>query len=95
MALKIKSSKVVQAWAEIDGVRVSLGDQAINAELYVKVNLVEASKESGVAHLLISANGSAQMQSQNFKINLDGKNFIAQAYDHLKTLPEFAGATDC
>jgi hypothetical protein len=27
--------------------------------------------------------------------NLDGKNFIAQAYEHLKTLPEFAGAVDC
>jgi hypothetical protein len=27
--------------------------------------------------------------------NLDGKNPIAQAYEHLKTLPEFAGATDC
>ena len=27
--------------------------------------------------------------------NMDGKNFIAQAYEHLKTLPEFAGATDC
>lgn len=23
------------------------------------------------------------------------KNFIAQAYDHLKTLPEFANAKDC
>lgn len=23
------------------------------------------------------------------------KNFIAQAYDHLKSLPEFAGAEDC
>jgi hypothetical protein len=30
-----------------------------------------------------------------FEPKLDGKNFIAQAYDHLKTLPEFAGATDC
>jgi hypothetical protein len=26
---------------------------------------------------------------------IDGKNPIAQAYEHLKTLPEFAGATDC
>jgi hypothetical protein len=26
---------------------------------------------------------------------LDGKNPIAQAYEHLKTLPEFSGATDC
>jgi hypothetical protein len=30
-----------------------------------------------------------------FTHNLAGKNFIAQAYDHMKTLPEFAGATDC
>jgi hypothetical protein len=26
---------------------------------------------------------------------LDGGNPIKQAYDYLKTLPEFAGATDC
>jgi hypothetical protein len=26
---------------------------------------------------------------------IDGENPIKQAYDHLKTLPEFAGATDC
>lgn len=95
MALKIKLSKTAQAWADVDGVRVSLGDQTVNAELYVKVNLVEATKQDGIAHLLISTGGSAQMQSRNFKINLEGKNFIAQAYDHLKTLPEFAGAEDC
>lgn len=26
---------------------------------------------------------------------IDGQNPIKQAYEHLKTLPEFAGATDC
>jgi hypothetical protein len=26
---------------------------------------------------------------------LDGANPIKQAYDHLKTVPEFSGATDC
>jgi len=26
---------------------------------------------------------------------LGGANPIAQAYEHLKTMPEFAGATDC
>lgn len=31
----------------------------------------------------------------DFQPSLDGKNFIAQAYEHLKTLPEYAGATDC
>jgi hypothetical protein len=33
--------------------------------------------------------------SASFVPNMDGGNFIAQAYIHLKTLPEFAGATDC
>ena len=30
-----------------------------------------------------------------FKPSLTGNNFIAQAYEHLKILPEFAGAIDC
>lgn len=31
----------------------------------------------------------------NCAYDIAGNNPIAQAYDHLKTLPEFAGATDC
>lgn len=31
----------------------------------------------------------------SFAPKMDGDNFIKQAYDHLKTLPEFSGATDC
>lgn len=31
----------------------------------------------------------------HFVPELDGDNFIKQAYLYLKTLPEFAGATDC
>lgn len=30
-----------------------------------------------------------------FEPRLDGPNFIAQAYGHLKTLPQYQGATDC
>jgi len=32
---------------------------------------------------------------EHFAPNLDGDNFIRQAYLHLKTLPEFADAVDC
>jgi hypothetical protein len=31
----------------------------------------------------------------SFTPELDSSNFIAQAYEYLKTLPEFEGATDC
>ena len=30
-----------------------------------------------------------------FEYNLAGENPIKQAYEHLKTLPEFSGAADC
>lgn len=30
-----------------------------------------------------------------FAPDMEGANFIAQAYEHLKTLPEFAEAEDC
>ena len=31
----------------------------------------------------------------SIEYDIDGANPIKQAYNHLKTLPEFAGATDC
>lgn len=33
-------------------------------------------------------------KTYTFDADLDGPNFIKQAYEHLKTLPEFAGAAD-
>jgi hypothetical protein len=36
-----------------------------------------------------------KQESYHFIPSLEGKNFIAQAYDYLKTLPEFSDATDC
>ena len=36
-----------------------------------------------------------QKKNYMFEYDLVGNNPIAQAYYHLKTLPEFAGATDC
>jgi hypothetical protein len=34
------------------------------------------------------------IKQYDFSVDLNGKNAIAQAYEHLKTLPEFAGAED-
>jgi hypothetical protein len=34
-------------------------------------------------------------EQYSFVPEMKNSNFIAQAYEHLKTLPEFAGATDC
>ena len=36
-----------------------------------------------------------EFKSYVFTPNMSGDNFVKQAYEYLKTLPEFAGATDC
>ena len=51
--------------------------------LIVKVDAIYSQKE------IISS------QDYVFEPSMNGSNFIKQAYDHLKTLPEFVGATDC
>ena len=65
---------------------------------YFKVSTMHASKEKVLAQLSIftAANGiEIGGNSFEFVPNMDGGNFIAQAYMYLKTLPDFAGATDC
>ena len=65
---------------------------------YFKVSQVSATKEKAVAtvHAMIESGGSViDRKDYTFVCNLNGANFIAQAYNYLKTLPEFAGATDC
>lgn len=38
--------------------------------------------------------GAIDRRSYSFTPSMEGGNFIQQAYEHLKTLPEFAGAED-
>lgn len=45
----------------------------------------------------VDGNGYVQQKIINFvpSVEQGSENFIAQAYGHLKTLPEFADAIDC
>lgn len=65
---------------------------------YCKVNQISGSKNELTMTVLVQESKDGVIVDTKhflFTPNLDGKNFIAQAYDHLKTLSEFAGATDC
>lgn len=67
-------------------------------DCYIKVAEITANKTEGQAVVVFTkeANNSILFErSFLFPINLVGDNFIKQAYEHLKTLPEFANATDC
>ena len=65
---------------------------------YLKVTTVQGSKDKIVASYEIrnSVDGIAFIwNALDFIPNMNGENFIKQAYEYLKTLPEFANATDC
>ena len=66
--------------------------------LYWKVDRVEANKNNAVAifNAYDKKDGDAVDGKRiRFDIDLNGENFIKQAYQHIKTLPEFSNAEDC
>lgn len=76
----------------------SFGDDRVFPNAYIKVDQINGNK--GLLQVVL---GVYKEQGQNkidsvstgFAPSLDGKNFIAQAYDHVKTLEIFADAQDC
>jgi hypothetical protein len=78
---------------------VETGDATFKTPvLYIKVDSVSGDKSQ------ISANVSYTDKAKNkviieksftFTPDMSGDNFISQAYDHLKGLPEFADSKDC
>jgi hypothetical protein len=74
------------------------GKEVAFENAYCKVNKQEGTKNSvsfDVNFLTAKDGQIIDSKIYQFTPDLSGSNFIRQAYDHLKTLPEFAGATDC
>lgn len=67
-------------------------------DVYIKVTSTFATKDTVSVAVEIKAGkeGPAiESRSSFFNHDLNGENVIKQAYEHLKTLPEFADAVDC
>lgn len=71
------------------------GRKLVSLNAYVKVESVFADKNSAQASVSFTDGGKAITKTYTFSPKMEGDNFIKQAYTHLKTLPEFAGAEDC
>ena len=71
----------------------------VQVSCYIRVAHVTGTKNEITANAVFHKdNGDGEMfkaGAYTFTPSMDGGNFIKQAYGHLKTLPEFAGATDC
>lgn len=67
-------------------------------DAYIKVFQANSTKETCTATYKIMKDSNGQVLQEHltaFPLDLDGPNPIKQAYLYLKTLPEFADATDC
>jgi hypothetical protein len=76
---------------------VKNGKQKIMFSAYVKVINITGSKTQLNAEVLFKSELHKFTKNYIFSpsVSIGSANFIAQAYEHLKTLSEFAGATDC
>ena len=73
---------------------------AVLQNAYIRVESISGNKTSLIFSVVAYNKQntdmvSAQIMSFAFVPNMNGNNFIKQAYEHLKTVPAFEGATDC
>jgi hypothetical protein len=67
-------------------------------DAYIKASSLTGTKDQvDVKICIFSAKDGELLETTyvRFVPSMTGANFIKQAYEHLKTLPEFAGSTDC
>jgi hypothetical protein len=100
MALQIQFKKQI---SKNDGGIFEAAGISIPSEItfnasYVRVTSIVGTKSKigFTAVVLARVDGiEISRNDYSFQPDLTGGNFIQQAYNHLKTLPEFAGAVDC
>ena len=75
----------------------AFGQSVTIPSAYAKVSSIKGNKETILITVEYKSNDKIVL-FEDYKFNPsvldDAENFIKQAYEHLKTLPEFAGAAD-
>jgi predicted choloylglycine hydrolase len=99
MALtKTISVKGCHQFAYPEGLVVTESDATFSIkDAYIVVYTVTGNKESAKITVHCRGNDIALTRFYEFKPSVEegSDNFIKQAYEYLKTLPEYANATDC
>jgi hypothetical protein len=74
------------------------GLQATNSWIRVRsVNVIDKTQAQATVNYYANETSETTYQTKNidFNYSLLGSNVFSQAYNYLKTLPEFSGAMDC
>jgi hypothetical protein len=76
----------------------NFGEVSTFQNCYIKVIDVVGTKNNIMSKVgFFKEKAGLLLQEKTYDVipDMDGANFIKQAYDHFKTLPEFSGAEDC
>lgn len=86
-----------EAFMQTQGGQTSVGHQKASFSAYCKVINFTGDKNHGRINVESTGDGFRSISEYTvpFSIEDDAPNFVKQAYIYLKTLPEFADATDC
>lgn len=98
MALRKNVSLEGNSVIETTNGLVNAGTHKISFSAYVKVVEIYGNKEKVTATVNFKGENLAQYNKQYdvpMSVNDGAVNFIAQVYEHLKTLPDFSDAIDC
>ena len=71
----------------------------VQIDSYIRISNIVGNKNEITANAVFHKNNADgeifQAGAYTFKPSMDNGNFIKQSYEHLKTLEEFVGASDC
>jgi hypothetical protein len=73
------------------------GTRSVSLPTYIKVVSVNGTKNEVSAIVSFTSDDKNLFQQYQVPVSVEAgaSNFIAQVYEHLKTLPEFSGAENC
>jgi len=95
MALRKIISLSGKSFVQTEFGLIETSDTNIEMSAYVKVETVSGTKADASANVSFADGNKKFIKTYKFNVDLEGANYIAQAYKHLKTLPEFENAIDC
>ena len=95
MSIKSKANFTGSLKLHTDNGVANIEDKTLEFDCTVTVQSVKVDKLKSIATVVFISEQIIITKFYDFDTNLTGDNAIKQAYMYLKTLPEFAGATDC
>lgn len=76
----------------------NFGEQSVFNDCYIKVSSVSVTQQNINATVVYMRDKMGKILNTEtfyFTPDLQGENFIKQAYQYIKTLPKFSGSVDC